>query len=154
MSAAPANAAVLVAGASSQVGVFLLPRLLDIIYEINARFIAEIGQRWPGDNDRIRRMSLIQEGPEPMIRMAYLAIVGSFSVNGVAELHSKLLVEGLFLVGRNFLEDLAVREEVRSLLDANRSAAPAPDAPRKTAIIDRIKSWRIMIGFPFQSELG
>ena len=74
----------------------LLPRLLDIIYEINARFIAEIGQRWPGDNDRIRRMSLIQEGPEPMIRMAYLAIVGSFSINGVAALHSRLLREGLF----------------------------------------------------------
>ncbi len=74
----------------------LLPRLLDIIYEINARFIAEVSQRWPGDNDRIKRMSLIQEGHEPMVRMAYLAIVGSYSVNGVAELHSKLLTEGLF----------------------------------------------------------
>ncbi len=79
----------------------LLPRILDIIYEINARFIVEISQRWPGDNDRIQRMSLIQEGSEPMIRMAYLAIVGSFSVNGVAELHSKLLREGLF---RDFYE--------------------------------------------------
>jgi starch phosphorylase len=74
----------------------LLPRLLDIIYEINARFIAEIGQKWPGDNNRIRRMSLIQEGADPMIRMAYLAIVGSYSINGVAELHSRLLREGLF----------------------------------------------------------
>jgi starch phosphorylase len=79
----------------------LLPRLLDIIYEINVRFIAEISQRWPGDNDRIRRMSLIQEGSEPMIRMAYLAIVGSFSINGVAALHSHLLREGLF---RDFAE--------------------------------------------------
>jgi starch phosphorylase len=79
----------------------LLPRLLDIIYEINARFIDEIGQRWPGDNDRIQRMSLIQEGGEPTIRMSYLAIAGSFSVNGVAELHSKLLTEGLF---RDFAE--------------------------------------------------
>ncbi len=79
----------------------LLPRILDIIYEINARFIVEISQRWPGDNERIARMSLIQEGNEPMIRMAYLAIVGSFSVNGVAELHSKLLREGLF---RDFAE--------------------------------------------------
>ena len=79
----------------------LLPRLLDIIYEINARFIEEVSQRWPGDNERIRRMSLIQEGSEPMIRMSYLAIVGSFSVNGVAELHSKLLTEGLF---RDFAE--------------------------------------------------
>ena len=74
----------------------LLPRLLDIIYEINARFIEEISQRWPGDNERIQRMSLIQEGREPMIRMSYLAIVGSFSVNGVAELHSRLLTAGLF----------------------------------------------------------
>ncbi len=79
----------------------LLPRLLDIIYEINARFIAEVGQRWPGDNERVRRMSLIQEGVDPMIRMAYLAIVGSYSVNGVAELHSRLLREGLF---RDFAE--------------------------------------------------
>ncbi len=74
----------------------LLPRLLDIIYEINARFITEVSRRWPGDNDRIRRMSLIREGQEPMVRMAYLAIVGSFSVNGVAELHSRLLRDGLF----------------------------------------------------------
>ncbi|MDH3363722.1 MAG: glycogen/starch/alpha-glucan phosphorylase [Gammaproteobacteria bacterium] len=79
----------------------LLPRILDIIYEINARFIVEISQRWPGDNDRIARMSLIREGPVPMVRMAYLAIVGSFSVNGVAALHSKLLREGLF---RDFAE--------------------------------------------------
>ncbi len=79
----------------------LLPRILDIIYEINARFIDEISQRWPGDNERIRRMSLIQEGGEPMLRMAYLAIVGSYSVNGVAALHSKLLREGLF---RDFAE--------------------------------------------------
>ena len=79
----------------------LLPRILDIIYEINARFIVEISQRWPGDSDRIARMSLIKEGPEPMVRMAYLAIVGSFSVNGVAALHSKLLREGLF---RDFAE--------------------------------------------------
>ncbi len=74
----------------------LLPRVLDIIYEINARFIGEISQRWPGDNDRIARMSLIAEGSEPMIRMAYLAIVGCYSVNGVAALHSKLLTRGLF----------------------------------------------------------
>ena len=79
----------------------LLPRLLDIIYEINARFIEEIARRWPGDSDRIQRMSLIQEGSDPLIRMAYLAIVGSYSVNGVAELHSKLLTAGLF---RDFAE--------------------------------------------------
>lgn len=74
----------------------LLPRLLDIIYEINGRFLAEVARRWPGDSDRLRRMSLIAEGGEPQVRMAYLAIVGSFSVNGVAELHSQLLRQGLF----------------------------------------------------------
>ena len=74
----------------------LLPRLLEIIYEINATFIAEIGRRWPGDSQRIRRMSLIEEGDEKHVRMAHLAIVGSSSVNGVADLHSRLLREGLF----------------------------------------------------------
>ncbi|MCW9024025.1 MAG: glycogen/starch/alpha-glucan phosphorylase [Gammaproteobacteria bacterium] len=74
----------------------LLPRLLDIIFEINARFLSEVASRWPGDIERQRRMSIIEEGPDPQVRMAYLAIVGSFSINGVAELHSKLLVEGLF----------------------------------------------------------
>jgi starch phosphorylase len=74
----------------------LLPRLLDIIYAINADFIREIGERWPGDNARIERMSIIEEGHTRMVRMAYLAIVGSYSVNGVAELHSRLLTEGLF----------------------------------------------------------
>ncbi len=74
----------------------LLPRLLEIIYEINARFLGSVACRWPGDTDRLRRMSIIEEGPEPQVRMAYLAIVGSYSINGVAELHSKLLQEGLF----------------------------------------------------------
>ena len=74
----------------------LLPRLLEIIYEINARFLAQVAQRWPGDTDRLQRLSIIEEGDTPMVRMAYLAIVGSYSVNGVAELHSQLLKEGLF----------------------------------------------------------
>ena len=74
----------------------LLPRLLEIIYEINARFLTEVATRWPGDMDRQARMSLIEEGDDPKIRMAYLAIVGSFSVNGVAKLHSRLLTDGLF----------------------------------------------------------
>ncbi|CAK0751814.1 Alpha-1,4 glucan phosphorylase [Gammaproteobacteria bacterium] len=73
----------------------LLPRLLDIIFEINARFLTQVARRWPGDTIRQWRMSLIEEGADPMVRMAYLAIVGSFSVNGVAELHSRLLAQGL-----------------------------------------------------------
>lgn len=79
----------------------LLPRLLEIIFEINARFLAEVARQWPGDTGRIQRMSLIEEGSEPMVRMAYLAIVASFSVNGVAAIHSRLLAEGLF---RDFYE--------------------------------------------------
>lgn len=74
----------------------LLPRLLEIIYEINARFMKEVALKWPGDSERQQHMSIIEEGPCPMVRMAHLAIVGSFSVNGVAELHSQLLIEGLF----------------------------------------------------------
>jgi starch phosphorylase len=74
----------------------LLPRLLDIIYEINADFLAEVARRWPADAERQRRMSIIEEGENPQVRMAYLAIVGSFSVNGVAALHSQLLLDGLF----------------------------------------------------------
>ncbi len=74
----------------------LLPRILEIIYEINARFLAEVARRWPGDTDRQRRMSIIEEGPVQQVRMAYLALVGSFSVNGVAQLHSDLLKAGLF----------------------------------------------------------
>ncbi len=74
----------------------LLPRLLDIIYEINARFLIEVACRWPGDVGKQRDLSIIEEGEEPQIRMAYLAIIGSFSVNGVAALHTQLLSEGLF----------------------------------------------------------
>ncbi len=74
----------------------LLPRLLDLIYEINARFLADVSRQFPGDGDKLQRLSLIEEGPVPQVRMAYLAIVGSFSVNGVAALHSTLLQQGLF----------------------------------------------------------
>lgn len=74
----------------------LLPRLLQIIYEINARFLDQVVKKWPGHIDRQRRMSIIEEGEVKYVRMAYLAIVGSFSVNGVAALHSRLLTEGLF----------------------------------------------------------
>ena len=79
----------------------MLPRLLEIIYEINANFLGEVANRWPGDLDRLARMSLIEEGYQKQVRMAYLAIVGSYSVNGVAELHSNLLMQGLF---RDFYE--------------------------------------------------
>jgi starch phosphorylase len=79
----------------------LLPRLMEIIFEINARFMSEVAAHWPGDRARLTRMSIIEEGAEQQVRMAYLAIAGSFSVNGVAQLHSQLLQQGLF---RDFYE--------------------------------------------------
>jgi starch phosphorylase len=74
----------------------LLPRILEIIYEINARFLIEVAKCWPEDTDRQARMSIIEEGENPQVRMAHLAIVASFSVNGVAALHTRLLEQGLF----------------------------------------------------------
>lgn len=74
----------------------LLPRVLEIIYEINERFIAEVAAKFPGEPDLLKRVSLIEEGHTPHIRMAYLSIVGSYSVNGVAQLHTDLLKTGLF----------------------------------------------------------
>jgi starch phosphorylase len=69
----------------------MLPRHLEIIYEINRRLLDEVRSRFPADQERIRRVSLVEEGVEPKIRMANLAIVGSHSTNGVAAIHSELL---------------------------------------------------------------
>jgi starch phosphorylase len=69
----------------------LLPRHLEIIYEINRRFLDEVRVRYPGDAGRAERVSLIEEGASRQVRMAHLAIVGSHSTNGVAALHSELL---------------------------------------------------------------
>ncbi len=74
----------------------LLPRHMEIIFEINRRFLDEVGVVFPGDMERRQRMSIIEEGDRKQIRMAHLAIAGSYSVNGVAELHSKLLKDGIF----------------------------------------------------------
>jgi starch phosphorylase len=69
----------------------LLPRHLEIIYEINRRLLDEVRVRFPGDDGRVARVSLVEEGGQRKIRMANLAIVGSHSTNGVAAVHSKLL---------------------------------------------------------------
>ncbi|MCF8056992.1 MAG: glycogen/starch/alpha-glucan phosphorylase [Desulfocapsa sp.] len=74
----------------------VLPRHLQIIYEINQRFLDLVKLQYPGDEGRLRGMSIIEEGEVKKIRMAHLAIVGSHSVNGVAELHAKLLKENIF----------------------------------------------------------
>ncbi len=71
----------------------LLPRHLEIIHEINRRFLQEVHVYAKGDEAVLRRMSIIEEGPDKQVRMAHLAVVGSHSVNGVARLHSKLLRE-------------------------------------------------------------
>ncbi|WP_158785923.1 glycogen/starch/alpha-glucan phosphorylase [Granulicella sp. L46] len=69
----------------------LLPRHLEIIFEINRRFLDDMGSKYPGDDARMRRMSLIDEEGGRSVRMAHLAVVGSKAVNGVAELHTQLL---------------------------------------------------------------
>ncbi|MEW6673134.1 MAG: glycogen/starch/alpha-glucan phosphorylase [Thermodesulfobacteriota bacterium] len=74
----------------------LLPRHLEIIYEINHRFLTAVRESCPEDPQLPSRLSLIQEGPVQLVRMAHLAIVGSHSVNGVAALHSHILKTGLF----------------------------------------------------------
>jgi starch phosphorylase len=69
----------------------IVPRLLEIIYEINRRFLDDVRKRFPGDDDRIQRMSIIEEGAARKVRMANLAIVGTHSTNGVAAIHTELL---------------------------------------------------------------
>ena len=69
----------------------LIPRQLEIIYEINRRFLDDVRRRFPGDERRVQRVSLIEEEPTRRVRMAHLAVVGSHSTNGVAEIHSQLL---------------------------------------------------------------
>ena len=83
----------------------LLPRHLEIIYEINFRFLRHVSTRYIGDNERLARMSLIQEGSEKMVRMAYLCVVASQKVNGVAALHTELLKHGLFKDFSDFYPD-------------------------------------------------
>jgi len=73
-----------------------LPRHLMIIYEINRHFLRMVMNKFPNDHDRVRRMSLIEEGDEKHVRMAFLSVVGSHSVNGVAALHSELLKQSMF----------------------------------------------------------
>src|ERR1700755_130560 len=72
-----------------------LPLPLEIIYEINRRFLDEVRARFPGDEDRVRRMSLIGENDGKNVRMAHLATVGRHAIHGVAALHSKLLKESV-----------------------------------------------------------
>ncbi|GAB1542081.1 glycogen/starch/alpha-glucan phosphorylase [Scytonema sp. NUACC21] len=74
----------------------LLPRHLEIIFEINQRFLDWVRPQYPGDIGKIARLSLIEEGAEKQVRMAHLACVGSHAINGVAELHTELVKNNLF----------------------------------------------------------
>ena len=74
----------------------LLPRHMQIIFEINQRFLRRVHTQWPGDSDRLARMSIIEESAPKQVRMAHLATVGSHSVNGVAQLHTDLVKKNLF----------------------------------------------------------
>lgn len=74
----------------------LLPRHLEIIYYINMLFLKEVEKKWPGDNDRLRRMSIVEEAGEKRINMAFLAIIGSHAVNGVARIHSDIIKKDTF----------------------------------------------------------
>jgi starch phosphorylase len=74
----------------------ILPRHIEIIYEINHRFMQEVDKKWPGDNAMKAKLSIIEEAGEKMVRMGNLSVIGSFAVNGVAEIHSKLVKENLF----------------------------------------------------------
>lgn len=83
----------------------LLPRHLQIIYEINQRFLDQVRAAYPGNEKKVREMSLIDEGPPKRVRMANLAIVGSHSVNGVAALHTELLKNRIFKHFHEFFPD-------------------------------------------------
>ena len=74
----------------------VLPRHLQIIFEINKHFLDEVDKKWPGDLEKMRALSLIEESHEQMVRMGHLSVVGSHSVNGVAALHTKLVKSDLF----------------------------------------------------------
>jgi len=106
----------------------VLPRHLQIIYDINAAHLAEVKKRFPGDEDRLRRMSIVEEGPEKRLSMANLAVVGSMRVNGVSALHSRLLREHLFKDFYEFEPDKFINETNgvtprRWLLKCNRPLA-------------------------------
>jgi starch phosphorylase len=106
----------------------VLPRHLQIIYDINAAHLAEVKKRFPGDDERLRRMSIVEEGPEKRLSMANLAVVGSMRVNGVSALHSRLLRERLFkdfyeLEPEKFINETNGVTPRRWLLKCNRPLA-------------------------------
>ena len=86
----------------------VLPRHLQIVYEINQRFLREVTQRYPNDTELLRRMSIIDDSGDKRVRMAHLAIVGSHKVNGVAEIHTQLMKTTIFADFHRFWPDKIV----------------------------------------------
>ncbi len=119
----------------------VLPRHLQIIYEINHRFLQGVERRFPGDNGRKARMSIIEEGGERYVRMANLAVIGSSRVNGVSALHSQLLRDNLF---RDFDE-----YEPGKMLNQTNGVTPRrwmlKCNPGQTALLNRVlgTGWEI-----------
>lgn len=70
---------------------YILPRHLEIIYHINFLHLKDVEKKWPGDLEKMRRMSLVEEYEEKKINMAFLSIVGSHAINGVAAIHSEII---------------------------------------------------------------
>ena len=116
----------------------LLPRHLQIIYLINRALLDEITARHPNDNDRRRRMSLIEENNGRMVRMAHLAVVASHTVNGVAKLHSDLMTKTIFAdfaeqyPGRftNVTNGIAVRRWLKQSNPGSRRCSPRGSGTR------------------------
>jgi len=111
----------------------LLPRHLRIIYDLNAIFLAEVHERFPGENDLLRRVSLIDERGQRRVRMAYLSVLASHKINGVSALHSQLMVQTIFadfarLYPERFTNKTNGITQRRWLSQANRPLASLIDA--------------------------
>ncbi len=114
----------------------VLPRHMQIIYEINRRFLDDVRKAHPGDSVRLGRMSVIEEGTEKQARMANLAIIGSHSVNGVAALHTEIIKTDIF---RDFYRDVAwkVQQQNQRHHAATLAQALQPEAVRPHLLADR-----------------
>ncbi len=88
----------------------VLPRHMEIIYEINHRFLEDVMHHYPGDKEKLQKMSLIGEGSERIVRMAHLAFVGSHKVNGVARIHTELMKKTIFSDFHEFYPDRIINK--------------------------------------------
>ena len=104
----------------------LLPRHLEIVYEINRRFLDEVRAAFPDDDARVARLSLIDESGPRYVRMAHLASVGSHTINGVAQLHSELLKQTVL---REFRRAMAARNFATSPMASRRAASSLSAIP-------------------------